>query len=76
MKSDFPSSLETPGARIRMMRRSKALTQQDLAKAVFVSQSAVAHWEADRFTPTPQIQRLLAEALGVSRLFLFGEQAA
>jgi transcriptional regulator with XRE-family HTH domain len=66
----------TPGGRIRMMRESKELTQSALGERVHVTQSAVAQWETNRWLPSRQCQFLLAEALGTSRHFLFGEAAA
>jgi transcriptional regulator with XRE-family HTH domain len=66
----------TPGGRIRMMRQAKGLTQEALGSKVWVSQSAVAQWETNRWIPSRQSQALLAEALGTTRHFLFGELAA
>lgn len=59
-----------------MMRLSKELTQDALASRVFVTQSAVAQWETNRWVPSRQSQMLLAEALGTTRHFLFGEAVA
>ncbi len=36
------------GARIRVARKARGMTQGDLAEAVGVSRSAVAQWETDR----------------------------
>ena len=52
------------------------MTQQTLASKVFTTQPTVARWEQDQFVPHPAVQVLVAEALGTSRLFLFGERAA
>lgn len=68
--------LDTPGQRIRFLRRSRDLTQETLARQVFTTQPTVARWEKDEFLPGKQAQVLIAEALGTSRLFLFGEHAA
>lgn len=59
-----------------MLRQSKDLTQETLAKMVLASQAAVAHWEADRWLPTRPSQHLLADALGCTQAFLFPEQVA
>lgn len=59
-----------------MMRISKELTQEALATQVFVTQSAVAQWETNRWLPSRHTQMLLAEKLGTTRHFLFGEQVA
>ncbi len=40
--------LEGVGARIKLVRRDKGMTQGDLAQAVGVSRSAVAQWETGR----------------------------
>jgi transcriptional regulator with XRE-family HTH domain len=65
--------LETIGGRIRLLRRAKGLTQQDLARKVFVTQPSVAQWESNRCAPSAQSMALLADALNVSRLFLAGD---
>lgn len=69
-------ALDTPGKRIKFLRRSKDLTQESLARTVFTTQATVARWEADEFRPGRQAQVLLAEALGTTRIFLFGEMVA
>jgi transcriptional regulator with XRE-family HTH domain len=61
--------IDTPGRRIRYLRRAKDLTQAALATELDVSQPTVAKWERDKRTPSPAQQVRLAEALGVSRLF-------
>lgn len=66
----------TPGGRIRMLRQAKGLTQEALASKVFVTQSAVAQWETNRWVPSRQSQMLLASALDTNRHFLFGEDTA
>ncbi len=67
------TDLDTPGRRMRFLRTSKEMTQETLARKVFVTQPAVAQWEADRWLPARPTQVLIAEALGTSRTFLFGE---
>lgn len=70
------NDLSTPGARIKFLRLAKEMSQEALAKQVFTSQPAVSMWENDVWLPSPQSQRLLAEALGSTRGFLFGEAVA
>lgn len=70
------SPLDTPGQRLKFLRKAREMTQQDLAKKVFTTQPTVARWEKDEFLPHIGSQILLAEALGVSRAFIFGERAA
>ena len=71
-----PTDLDTPGRRLRFLRTSKDMTQETLARLVFVTQPAVAQWEADKCLPARPTQALIAEKLGTSRAFLFGEVAA
>ena len=71
------TDLATAGARIRFLRQAKDMTQESLARKVFTSQPTVARWEKDEFVPSQRATRqLLADTLGCSREFLFGEQAA
>ena len=71
-----PTDLETPGKRLRFLRKSKGLTQETLARKVFVTQPAVAQWENDNWLPARPTQALIADVLDTSRNFLFGEEAA
>lgn len=71
-----PEELSTPGKRIRFLRNSKEMTQETLARKVFVTQGAVAHWEADKTLPARPTQVLVADALGTTRVFLFEDTAA
>lgn len=72
MSSQF--AFDSVGGRIRALRQVKGWTQETLAKKVHVSQPAVAQWESNTTSPGRQSQALLAEALGCTRDFLFGEQ--
>lgn len=74
--SGMRHDLSTPGRRIRFLRESKGWSQATLAKRVFVSQPAVAYWEADTKRPGKQSRELLAAALGCEPAFLFDEAAA
>ena len=69
-------NLNTPGARIRMMRTAKGWSQEHLGRLVGASQVAVSHWELDRFTPGLAAQKALADHLGTTRSFLFDCEAA
>lgn len=73
-----PSTVElnTPGQRIKFMRKAKGWNQETLAAKVLVTQPAVSQWESDGVIPARQSQMLLAEALGTTREFLFGVHAA
>jgi transcriptional regulator with XRE-family HTH domain len=70
-----PAEMTTPGKRMKFLRNAKGLTQETLARQVFVTQPAVAQWEADVCLPARPTQVLVAEALGTTRAFLFEEQA-
>lgn len=65
---------QTIGGRIRMLRQAQQLTQSALAEKVYVTQSAIAQWETNRWVPARQAQVDLAEALGTTRHFLFGDE--
>ena len=52
------------GEMIAMTRRRAALTQSRLAERLGVSQSRVADLEADRCSPTVDMLRRVAKALG------------
>lgn len=66
-------SLATPGQRIRFLRKARGMSQVTLAAKVYTSQPAVSQWEKDRWLPSRQSQNLLADALGTTRSFLFGD---
>lgn len=70
------TELQTSGSRIRLLREAKGWSQETLASKVYVTQVAVSHWEQDARCPSRRSQLLLAEVLGTTRMFLFGEQAA
>lgn len=59
--------------RIARQRRAVFLTQEALAKAVGVTQSAVALWETGKSEPALRHRRALAEALMISPSILFAE---
>lgn len=50
---------------LRLLRVQKGLTQQQLAKELFVDRSSVAHWESGRRVPDAMMLSRLAEALEV-----------
>jgi len=63
MNRGVPATL---GARIRVLRRARGLTQDRLASTTGVSRSAVAQWESDRSGHSAGMLRRIADALGVS----------
>lgn len=72
-----PAPVEGVAGRIRDIRRSLGLTQEELASRIGVSRSAIAQWETDR---TGQVRANLARVaavLGVSVGYLLtGESTA
>ena len=57
---------EKTGKLIRELRTEKALTQQELASALHVSQTAVSKWESGKSLPDISLLEPLSEVLGVS----------
>ncbi len=57
-------SRAAPGERMRLLRRARGLTQDELARATGVSRSAVAQWETGRAGFGNRIVRV-ADVLGV-----------
>ena len=68
---DHPA--ETYGARIRAARRARGWTQDELARAVGVSRSAVAQWETDRAGQIRENLTRVATALGLPVARLLGQ---
>ncbi len=63
---------ETMGKRISDLRKSKGMTQEQLAQMVGVTAQAVSKWENDLSCPDISILPQLAEALGVTTDELLG----
>ena len=57
---------QTMGKRISDLRKSKGMTQEQLAQQVGVTAQAVSKWENDLSCPDISILPQLAEALGVT----------
>lgn len=49
---------------IEKLRKSKSMTQEELAKAVGVSRSTVTMWETGKSVPRPAILKELAAMFG------------
>lgn len=54
------------GNKIKNLRNSQGLTQQQLAKKMFVSNRTVSHWENNTRTPNPEALTKLAKLLNVT----------
>lgn len=57
------SSLPEPAER-RALREAADLTQRELAEAIGVDRTTVAHWESGRHTPNGKLLDAYLEALG------------
>ena len=44
--------VKTIGQRIRYLRMRNGITQKELAKALYVSESTVSYWECDKTEPS------------------------
>ena len=58
--------------RIKELRREKGLTQAELAKVLFVNQTAVSQWERGATMPSPNMLNTLADYFHVSTDYLLG----
>lgn len=64
----------TFGARIRWARSRRAMSQQDIADGVGVSQPTVANWENDVNQPRPNAMKRLVDLLDIApRWLMYGE---
>jgi DNA-binding XRE family transcriptional regulator len=71
---DYPGAMETMGDRIRLLRQSKGLTQEQLGQRLGVSKVAVSQWETGG-TSNVRLKTFLAlvEELGTTyQYLLFG----
>ena len=60
------------GEKIKQLRKSKGVTQADLAQAMGLSQQAIARWEVNRSEPDNETMCRLASYFGVSSDYLLG----
>ena len=65
---------QTMGKRITMLRKSKGMTQEQLAEKVGVTPQAVSKWENDISCPDISILPILANTLGVTADELLGSR--
>ena len=56
--------------RILMLRKSKGMSQEQLAEAVGVSRQAVSKWESEQASPDPEKIITLSEIFGVTTDYL------
>jgi len=62
------------GNRLKQLRRSKRMTQEELAKIVSVSASSIQKWEQDIADPNTGTLIKIAETFNCSLDYLFGFQ--
>jgi repressor LexA len=67
------STTDTPGARVKRLRREQDMTQSDLARRANVNQGYLSSIERGDRMPRPDTLRALAIALGVPEAVLLGE---
>lgn len=60
------------GEKLRQLRKSKKLTQQQLASLIGVKNSVISFYEVGDRVPSPEIIKKLAVALHVSSDYLLG----
>lgn len=61
--------------RLRNLRKSRKLTQQELAKSLNYEKQAISNWENDRKNPSQQALNQLSSFFGVSLDFLVGNSS-
>ncbi|MFX6709084.1 S24 family peptidase [Acinetobacter baumannii] len=62
--------METLGTRLKNLRKSKKLTQQQVADAIGVSKTSVIYWEKDENLPKHDSLMALGQILGVTSGYL------
>lgn len=60
--------------KLKALRQEKGLSQNDLAKMLYVSQQTVGSWETGRTTPNPETLSKIVSILGVSADDLLGNE--
>lgn len=59
MKLDKDTLDETPGQRIKNVRKKLGMSQRQFAQLLGVTQVSVATWETDKKTPSQMAQRFI-----------------
>lgn len=68
-----PAPQTSIGAHVRLLRRQRRMTQQELANAIGVARSTVAFWETDRGDPDTGTLSRIGDVLDVPlEMFLTG----
>lgn len=58
--------------RLKKLRKQHKISQEALAKELFISQQAVGKWENDKATPNPEMLAKIADIFDVSTDYLIG----
>ncbi len=66
----FMDNLNTFGKRLKYIRKTKGLTQRELANAIGLDQSAISHFERDKKKPDMDTLKTIADMLNISIDFL------
>ena len=66
---------ESLGEKIRELRKSKGLSQYELAREISVSQATVASWENNTRKPSIELIRQMANYFSVSSDYLLGSES-
>lgn len=65
-------NIEYFGDKLKSLRKSKKMTQSDLAKRIGVSKWAVTSYEQGRTSPSVEVLIKICETLGVSSDYMLG----
>ncbi|MCH7294121.1 LexA family protein [Acinetobacter higginsii] len=68
--------METLGTRLKALRKSKKVTQQQIADAIGVSKTSVIYWEKDENLPKHESLMALSKALSVTPDFLLSGKSS
>lgn len=58
--------------RLKELRQEKGLSQMELAKAIGLGQSSIAHWEKNERVPNAEAIAVIAKFFAVSADYLIG----
>ena len=62
------------GKTLKLLRKQKGLTQEELAKVFSVTRGSLANWEIDRANPDVDTLNKLADYFGVTTDYLLGRE--
>jgi bacteriophage CI repressor helix-turn-helix domain len=74
LKQYKESKMKIFGTRLREVRKSKKITQIELANMLGISQKSYSHWENNKTFPSFENLIKLADLLEVSLDWLFGRE--